>query len=43
MLRSPGLCIPQSHLGTVGKFLAKRGAWDWFHGIWTYGMKVMEF
>jgi len=28
-------------LGTVGKPLVRRGAWALFHGIWTYGKKVI--
>jgi len=23
--------------------LAKRGAWALFHGVWTFGVKVMDF
>jgi len=30
-------------LGTVGKLSARRGAWAWFRGIWTYGEKVIGF
>jgi len=30
-------------LGTLGKPLARRGAWALFHGVWTYGGKVMDF
>jgi len=30
-------------LGTVGKLSARRGAQALFHGIWTYGGKVMDF
>jgi len=30
-------------LGTVGKPSVRRGAWAWFHGIPTYGGKVIEF
>jgi len=30
-------------LGTVGKPLARRGARAWFHSVWTYGGKMIEF
>jgi len=30
-------------LGTVEKPSARKGAWAWFHGIPTYGGKVIEF
>jgi len=29
--------------GTVGKLLARRGAWAWFRSVWTYGGKIIEF
>jgi len=30
-------------VGTIEKPSARRGAWSWFHGIPTYGVKVIEF
>ncbi len=30
-------------LGLIGKLLRRRGALAWFHGIWTCGVKVLEF
>jgi len=30
-------------LDTFGKILIKRGAWAWFHDIWTCGAKVLEY
>jgi hypothetical protein len=29
-------------LGLFGKLSRRRGAWAWFHGIWTCGVKVFE-
>jgi hypothetical protein len=29
-------------LGVFGKLLTRRGAWPWFHGIWTCHAKVLE-
>jgi len=34
---------PGDVLGTLGKPLARRGAWALFSGIRTYGGKVMDF
>jgi len=30
-------------LGVLGKLLTRRGAWAWFHGIWTCNAKVLEY
>jgi hypothetical protein len=30
-------------LGVVGKLSMRRGAWAWFHDIWTCGAKVFEY
>jgi len=30
-------------LGTVGKPSARKGARALFHGVWTYGGKVLNF
>jgi hypothetical protein len=30
-------------LGVFGKLLTRRGAWAWFHDIWTCGTKVLEY
>jgi hypothetical protein len=30
-------------LGVVGKLLKRRGAWAWFHDVWTRGAKVLEY
>jgi hypothetical protein len=29
-------------LGVFGKLWTRRGAWAWFHDIWTSGAKVLE-
>lgn len=26
-----------------GKPSSKRGEWAWFHGVWTYNLKVIDF
>ncbi len=30
-------------LGVFGKLLIRRGAWAWFHDVWTCGAKVLEY
>jgi hypothetical protein len=30
-------------LGVFGKLLMRRGAWAWFHDVWTSGTKVLEY
>jgi hypothetical protein len=30
-------------LGVFGKLLRRRGAWAWFHDVWTCGAKVLEY
>ncbi len=30
-------------LGVFGKLSTSRGAWAWFHGVWTCGAKVLEY
>jgi hypothetical protein len=30
-------------LGLFGKLSMRRGAWAWFHDIWTCGAKVLEY
>jgi hypothetical protein len=30
-------------LGVFGKLLTRRGAWAWFHDIWTCSAKVLEY
>jgi hypothetical protein len=30
-------------LGVFGQLLTRRGAWAWFHGVWTCGAKVLEY
>ncbi len=30
-------------LGVFGKLSMRRGAWAWFHGVWTCGAKVLEY
>ncbi len=32
-------CVP----GLFGKLSMRRGAWAWFHDIWTCGAKVLEY
>jgi hypothetical protein len=29
-------------LGVFGKLWMRRGAWAWFHDVWTCGAKVLE-
>jgi len=29
-------------LGVFGKLSMRRGAWAWFHDVWTCGAKVLE-
>jgi hypothetical protein len=31
------------HIGVSGKFSMKKGAWAWFHDIWTCGVAVQKF
>jgi hypothetical protein len=34
---------PGCVLGLFGKFLRRRrGAWAWFHGVWTCGVEVLN-
>ncbi len=30
-------------LGVFGKLWTRRGAWAWFHDVWTCGEKVLEY
>ncbi len=30
-------------LRIIGKLSMKRGAWDWFHGVWTCDTKVLKY
>jgi hypothetical protein len=30
-------------LRVFGKLSTRRGAWAWFHDIWTYGAKALEY
>jgi hypothetical protein len=30
-------------LVVFGKLLMRRGAWAWFHGVWTCDAKVLEY
>jgi hypothetical protein len=30
-------------VGVFGKLLTRRGAWDWFHDVWTCDAKVLEY
>jgi hypothetical protein len=30
-------------LGLFGKLSRRRGAWAWFHGVWTCSAKVLEY
>ncbi len=32
-----------SILGLFGKLSSRRGAWAWFHGVWTCSAKVLEY
>jgi hypothetical protein len=29
--------------GVFGKLSTRRGAWAWFHDVWTCGAKVLEY
>ena len=42
-LRSLGLCVPRLRAWYRRKDLSKGGTLTWFHGIWTYNVKVMHF
>jgi len=33
----------QIALGLFGKLLRRRGTSAWFHDVWTYGAKVLEY
>jgi len=35
--------VSGSILHTTQKLLAKKGAWTLFHGVWSYGVEVIEF
>jgi len=35
--------VPDNNLSITWNLLAKRGAWTLFRGIWTFGVKVIEF
>jgi len=30
-------------LGIFEKLFTRRGAWAWFHGVWTCSVKVFEY
>jgi hypothetical protein len=30
-------------LGVFGKLSTRRAAWAWFHGVWTWGEKALEY
>jgi hypothetical protein len=30
-------------LGVFGKLSKRKGAWVWFHDVWTCGAKVLEY
>jgi hypothetical protein len=34
--------VPGS-FGVFGKLSTRRGAWAWFHDVWTCGAKVLEY
>jgi hypothetical protein len=37
------VCFVLYVLGVFGKLSMRRGAWAWFHGIWSCGAKVLEY
>jgi len=39
----PNLDALDCVLGVLGKLLTRRGAWAWFHGVWTCNAKVLEY
>jgi hypothetical protein len=39
----PNWDVSDRVLGVFGKLSRKRGAWAWFHGVWTCGVKVFEY
>jgi hypothetical protein len=39
----PNWDVSNRILGLFGKLSTRRGAWAWFHDIWTRGAKVLEY
>jgi hypothetical protein len=33
----------RSRLGLFGKLLRRRGAWAWFHGVWSCCGEALEY
>ncbi len=33
----------RSHSWSLWKALEEKGAWAWFHGVWTYHVEVLEY
>jgi len=42
LLDSPNWDASDHVLGVFGQLSMRRGAWAWFHDIWTCGAKVLE-
>ncbi len=40
---SPNQDVSDCVLGLIGKLLRRRGAWAWFHEVWTCRAKVLEY
>jgi hypothetical protein len=43
VMRSTILGCLDCVLGVFGKLLMRRGAWAWFHDVWTCGAKVLDY
>jgi len=44
VMRSTELgCASDRVLGYFGKLSMRRGAWAWFHGVWTCSAKVLDY
>ncbi len=39
----PNWDVSDCILDLFGKLSRRRGAWAWFHGVWTCGAKVLEY
>jgi hypothetical protein len=42
-MRSTELGMLQIMFMVFGKLSTRRGAWAWFHDVWTYSAKVFEY
>jgi hypothetical protein len=42
MISTKGGCFRSGVLGVFGKLLMRRGAWAWFHDVWTWVQKFLN-